>query len=66
MPIPFYRCELCNREYPAEEEAIACEKSHLQVVSVRINQYSIWKHPFMLEVTFEDGSVKDYIADHMH
>ena len=44
MPIPFYRCERCNREYPTEEKALACERSHLQVVSVRIKQYSIWKH----------------------
>ena len=40
MPIPFYRCERCNREYPTEEKALACERSHLQVVSVRIKQYS--------------------------
>lgn len=66
MPIPFCCCERCHREYSVEEEASTCEKSHLQVVYVRIKQDSIWQHLFMLEVAFDDGSVKDYIVEHLH
>ena len=66
MPIPFFLCEKCKREHPTFEEAEACENSHLVVLTARAKQYTIGRYPFMLEVTFQDGATKDYIADDMH
>ena len=61
-----YRCARCRREFASLEEATACEDSHLQVLHARIKEYSVHKYPFMLEVTFSDGSTREYIADNMN
>lgn len=66
MPIPFYRCERCQREFASLEAALECENSHLQVTGAKIKQYSVYRYPYMLEVTFSDGTQRDYVADEMH
>lgn len=66
MPIPFFRCTKCNREFPTFAETEACENSHLEVVQAKAKKYTVGKFPYMLSVTFTSGDVKDYIADDMH
>ena len=66
MPIICYRCARCHREFESLEEATKCEHRHLQVIGAKIKEYSVHKYPFMLEVTFSDGSVREYIADNLN
>lgn len=66
MPIPFFRCVKCRKEFSTQAEAEGCEVEHLEVTAASAKQYTIKKHPYMIEVTFTDGSVKDYIADDMY
>lgn len=66
MPIPFFRCSKCKKEFPTAEEAERCENSHLEVLEAKAKQYTMGPYPFMLVVTFQNGISKDYIADDMH
>lgn len=66
MPIPFFRCLKCRKEFGTRAEAEGCESGHLEVTAACSKNYTIGKYPYMIEVTFSDGSVKDYIADDMH
>lgn len=64
-PIPFFRCEKCRREYDSIGGAEGCEAGHLIPVAVAVGSYSIRPHPYSLEVTFSDGSVRIYNAESM-
>jgi hypothetical protein len=63
IPIPFYRCERCRREFDSREEAENCERGHLKPVSVQAKQYTIRPHLYSVEVTFENGEKRIYNAD---
>lgn len=63
MPIPFFRCDRCRREYDTLEEAQCCEDSHLTVLSAIEKDYSVWPYPHSLEVTLSDGKKYIYAYD---
>ena len=63
MPIPFYRCRICRREFPDMKIAEQCEQAHLEAVSVSIKSYGIHKYPYLLNVTFSDGKILEYSLD---
>lgn len=63
MPIPFYRCEKCRREFDSIEGAKACEDAHLTVVSATVKTYSIRPFPYSLEITFNNGEKRIYNSE---
>ena len=63
MPIPFFRCEKCNREFDSLEGAEECEDAHLVPVEVRVKRYTVKPYPYSLEVMFSDGKVRIYNAE---
>ena len=63
MPVPFFRCAKCNKEFGTSSEAEACELGHLEVISACSKQYTLGKYPYIILVTFTDGSTKDFFAD---
>ena len=63
MPVPFFRCAKCRKEFGTCSEAEACELGHLEVISACSKQYTIGKYPYIIMVTFTDGSTKEYFAD---
>ena len=63
VPIPFFRCERCRREFDSREEAENCENGHLKPVSVKAKKYTIKPYPYSVEVTFEGGEQRVYNAD---
>ena len=63
MPLTFYRCRKCRREFNTFQDAKDCEKAHPEPVSVRNMAYTIKKWPYQVEVTFDDGSKRIYNAD---
>ena len=65
MPIPFWRCEKCRREYDSLEKAESCESGHLIPIEVSVKSYSIRPYPYSLEITFSDGEAKTYNAEDM-
>jgi len=65
MPIPFWRCEKCRREYDTSEKAEKCEAAHLWPVSARVKSYGVHPYPYELEVTFSNGEKRVYLADNM-
>jgi len=66
MPLIFYRCRKCNREFNNFQEARDCETAHPQPVSVKNVQYTIKSWPYQVEVLFNDGSKRLYSADDMN
>jgi len=65
MPLIFFRCEKCRREFPSREAAEKCEAEHLAVVSATVKTHSIHQYPYALEVTFSNGETREYVADNM-
>lgn len=65
MPIPFFRCAVCHREFPSLEGAARCEKDHLTAVSAEIKVYGIHKYPYSIDVTFSNGETWEYTAQNM-
>jgi len=65
MPLVFFKCRKCKREFNNFQDAKNCEMSHLQPVSVRIVQYTIRDWLYQVEVLFDDGSTKLYNAEDM-
>lgn len=65
MPLIFFRCEKCRREFPSREAAEKCEAEHLTVISAEAKTHSIHKYPYAVEVTFSDGETREYVADNM-
>lgn len=63
MPIPFWRCEKCHREYDSPGEAGACEAGHMEPVAVRAHRYTVRPYPYAVELTFADGKTRIYNAE---
>ncbi|GHU80737.1 hypothetical protein FACS1894191_6660 [Clostridia bacterium] len=66
MPLTFYRCEKCRREFERREDAERCEAAHLTVLEARVKCYGIHPYPYELEITFNNGATKIYLAETMH
>ncbi|MCL2547863.1 MAG: response regulator [Symbiobacteriaceae bacterium] len=62
MPLIFFKCRKCKREFINFQEAINCEDSHPHPVSIRNVQYTVKRWPYQVEVTFNDGSKRLYNA----
>lgn len=65
MPIPFFRCEKCRKEFNSYEDAEKCENSHLVPIEVSIKTHSFRPYPYSLEVLFSDGKAKIYNAEEL-
>ena len=65
MPLIFYRCRKCKREFNNFRDARNCETAHPQPVSVRNVQYTVQSWPYQVEVVFDDGSKRLYSAEGM-
>ena len=63
MPLIFFKCRKCKREFNNFQDAKNCEMAHLNPVSVRNVQYTIKRWPYQVEVLFNDGSKRLYNAD---
>jgi len=63
MPLTFYRCRKCRREFSEYRDAKNCEAAHPTPVSVKNVQYTVKRWPYQVEVTFSDGSKRLYNAD---
>jgi hypothetical protein len=63
LPIPFYRCEKCRREFDRRADAERCEAAHLAPVSVTAKRYTVKPHPYSVDVLFTDGKDRTYNAD---
>jgi transposase-like protein len=62
MPIPFYRCGVCKREFETHDKAVLCELAHLKVVSATVKGYGIHQYPYTLNVLFSNGETREYVA----
>ena len=65
MPMTFYRCKKCRREFDNYRDAKNCETAHPEPVSIKNVQYTIKHWPYSVEVTFSDGSKRLYNADEL-
>jgi len=65
MPLIFFRCEKCRREFPSREDAEKCEAAHVSAVSVAVKVCGIHEYPYSVDVTFSNGETREYVADHM-
>jgi len=65
MPLTFYRCRKCKREFNNFRDAKNCETAHPEPVSVKNVQYTIKHWPYSVEVTFNDGSKRVYYAENL-
>jgi hypothetical protein len=65
MPITFYRCQKCKREFIDIQDANNCEAAHPEPIAVKTVQYSIKNWPYSVEVTFNNRSKRIYNADDM-
>ena len=66
MPLIFFRCEKCKREFSSREAVERCEAAHLAVVSAKVKSHGIHQYPYAVDVTFSNGETREYVADHMH
>ena len=62
MPMTFYRCVKCRREFDSHRDAHDCEAAHPEPVAVKNAQYTVKRWPYSVEVTFDDGSKRIYNA----
>ncbi len=59
-----YQCERCGAVFDSEEGARECEQVHLKPKSAKGYRYrALKKYPDAIRLTFEDGSVADYVFD---
>jgi len=63
MPIEFFRCEKCRREFDRREDAVKCEDGHLLPVAVEVKQYTTKPYPYSVIVTFSNGEKLVYNAE---
>jgi transposase-like protein len=63
MPIVEYKCNKCKKVWDNYADARACEKSHLRVKSAHALRFVRGAYPLTVEVTFENGVTKTYIAE---
>jgi len=66
MPLLFYRCRKCKREFDNFRDAKNCETAHPHPVAIRSVSYTIKYWPYQVEVTFNDGSKRLYNADDLN
>ena len=66
MPLIFFRCRECKREFKNYQDASVCETAHLQPVSVKNMQYTTKHWLYQVEVIFNDGSKRLYNADDLN
>jgi hypothetical protein len=62
MPIVFFRCDKCGRQFDSFDEAERCEAAHLAPVSVKALRYSVKPYPYSIEVSFGGGEARIYNA----
>ena len=65
LPITFYRCEKCKRDYNNMEDAEKCENGHLTIVETRIKGYGLYPHPYEIDIVFSNGDVIRYVAEYL-
>jgi hypothetical protein len=63
MPIPFYRCSKCRREFDNYKAAKSCENAHLTPVSATALRYTVKPFPYKIEVTLNNGEKRVYNAE---
>lgn len=63
MPLVEYICKKCKKRFSKRDDAVMCEKSHLQVKIAKAVQYSISPYPLLIEATFGDGKTILYIQE---
>lgn len=62
MPITFFRCKICGREFSGIDDAECCEREHLTADLAMIKLYGIHKYPYSIDVTFSNGETREYVA----
>ena len=63
MPIHFFRCNKCRKEYKSFKEAKNCENTHLSPVSAKAVSYTVMPFPYQVEITFNNGERRLYAAE---
>ncbi len=58
-----YECDCCHTLYTTEEECRNCESQHIKVEKVKPEYKEGEKHPRIINVRFEDGSVHRYLDE---
>jgi hypothetical protein len=62
MPLVFYRCSKCGKEFGSFDDAKRHEDSHLVPVSAEAASYTAREFPYEINVEFNDGSKRVYCA----
>lgn len=62
-PLVFYRCAVCRREFDSLEQAQGCEDNHLTITEAHVKGYGIHPYPYEIEVTFNNGEKRLYLAE---
>ena len=65
MPISFFRCKKCKREYDNFADAKKCEQEHLKITKACIKRYGVQRHPYEVEITFSNGEIITYLPEYM-
>lgn len=65
MPLVFYRCARCRREFDKLEGAQGCEDSHAGVLKAAAKLYTVDPYPFTIDVQFSDGQSRVYVLEEM-
>lgn len=61
-----YICEKCGQQFDDLQEALNCEKSHVNIISVEPIPYAYMlagdsmRYPCRVRIHFEDGKVFEY------
>jgi hypothetical protein len=63
MPITFFRCCKCRKEFNTYKGAKSCENAHLTPVSTKAIRYTIKPFPYSVEITFNNGERRIFNAE---
>jgi hypothetical protein len=64
VPIALYKCSKCGRVFKTEEEAAACEASHVDVIGIWILDYTFYcPYPRAIKAVFADGHEDVYVLE---
>lgn len=63
MPIVEWKCKYCKNRFSKRDDAVRCEKAHLQVKTAKAVQYGMSPYPLLIEATFSDGKSILYIQE---
>ncbi|MDR1467286.1 MAG: hypothetical protein LBI55_02540 [Oscillospiraceae bacterium] len=63
--LTFYRCEKCKREFNNIADTKKCENNHLKISEAHIKSHGIHKHPYEIEIVFNNGDKIIYVAEYM-